>query len=81
MEKLEDRAVIKFLTKEGQSSNQIHERLCAVYRESAPCRATVGNWAREFQRGRESLEDDPRCGAPSTATNDETVALVEALIM
>lgn len=81
MNKIEYRAIIKFLTKEGQTPTQIYERLCAVYQDSAPSKATVANWAREYQRGRESLEDDPRPGAPPTAINDENIAAVEKLVM
>ena len=81
MNKIEYRAVIKFLTKEGQTTDQIYNRLCVVYGDIAPSKATVGNWVREFQRGRDSLEDDPRSGAPTTAVNEETAAVVEKLIL
>jgi histone-lysine N-methyltransferase SETMAR len=52
-----------------------------VYHTSAPSKATVANWAREFKHGRESLEDDPRSGAPSTAVNNESIESVERLVM
>jgi histone-lysine N-methyltransferase SETMAR len=81
MDKIEYRAVIKFLTKEGQTSDQIFHRLHAVYGDSAPSLATVSNWAREFMHGRESLEDDPRSGAPKTVVNDQIAATVEKLII
>ena len=34
--KFEFRAVIKFLCKEGRAAKEIHDRLCAVYGDSAP---------------------------------------------
>ena len=33
---LEHRSVIKFLTKEGKKPKEIHERVVAVYGETAP---------------------------------------------
>jgi hypothetical protein len=41
MFKLEYRAVIKFLTKEGESPAEIKRRLDAVYGESSPSYSTV----------------------------------------
>ena len=59
MDKTEYRAVIKFLVLEGQSSEQVEERLTSVYGQSSPSSSTIKRWVKEFQRGRESLEDDP----------------------
>ena len=80
MNKIACRAVIKFLTMQGQTTNQIYERLHAVYGDSAPSKATVGNWVREFQRSWKSLEDDLRNGAPATAVNDQTPAAVKLIL-
>ena len=38
--------------------------------------STVQEWAAEFMRGRESLEDDPRSGHPATATTEENIVPV-----
>src|SRR5277367_2967459 len=81
MDKIEHRAVIKFLTKEGVQSNEIHERLVNVYGTSAPSIRTVEIWAIEFRRGRSSLEDDPRSGRPLTTHSSEIVKKVEALVL
>ena len=67
MDKTEYRAVIKFLVLEGQSSKQVEERLTSVYGQSSPSSSTIKRWVKEFQRGRESLEDDPRSGRPTTS--------------
>ena len=69
MDKTEYRAVIKFLVLEGQSSKQVEERLTSVYGQSSPSSSTIKRWVKEFQRGRESLEDDPRSGRPTTSVN------------
>ena len=81
MDKLEYRAVIKFLVKKGLKAREIFMELQSVYGESAPSERTVERWSVEFRRGRESLEDDPRTGAPSTSTNEDTVATVELMVM
>jgi histone-lysine N-methyltransferase SETMAR len=81
MDKLEYRAVVKFLTLEGEQPSHIFERLSQVYKDAAPSKATIANWAREFKHGRCSLEDDPRAGAPSTAVNRETIAAVETIVI
>ena len=81
MDKIEYRAVIKFLVLEGNTAKQVEERLTAVYKESSPSAATIKRWVKEFQRGRESLEDDPRPGRPSTSTNEENIETVHQLVM
>lgn len=81
MNKSEYRAVIKFLTLEGCEYKNIHERLVAVYGESAPSLSTVSHWTREIKRGRQSLEDEERSGRPSTSINADMTSKVEALIL
>ena len=81
MDKTEYRAVIRFLVLEGNSATKVEERLNAVYGESSPSSATIKRWVKEFQRGRESLEDDPRSGRPSTSTSTEMVDKVHTLVM
>ena len=44
-ENFEIRAVIKFLTAEGESSTGINKRLCNVYGTRAPAYSTVAKWA------------------------------------
>jgi histone-lysine N-methyltransferase SETMAR len=80
-DKIECRAVIKFLTFEKQSAKDIHVRLSAFYHDNGPSISTVERWVAEFKRGRRSLEDDPRAGAPSTATSPEMCEKVERLVM
>ena len=81
MDKTEYRAVIKFLVLEGQSSKQVEERLTSVYGQSSPSSSTIKRWVKEFQRGRESLEDDPRSGRPTTSTSPENIEKVHKLVI
>jgi len=66
MEKEQYRSVIRFLFLAEKSRREIKERLAAVYGDSSPSMATVKNWFNEFQRGRTSVFDEARPGAPKT---------------
>ena len=79
--KVEYRSVIKFLRLEGNSPKQIYERLVGVYGDSVPSLSTVTRCFNEFERGRQSLEDEGRSGRPSTSVNPDVISAVENLIM
>ena len=75
------RAVIDFLTKEGETPLKIHQRMVTVYGEDAPSYATVKRWSALFKHGRETLEDDPRSGRPVEVSTEEMCQKVEHLVM
>lgn len=50
MEKIEYRAVIKYLQLKGNTPTQIKDELDAVYGDSAPSLTTVKFWAAEFKK-------------------------------
>ena len=52
MEKIEYRAVIKYLFLKGNTPTQIKVELDTVYGDNAPSFTTVKFWAAEFKRGR-----------------------------
>jgi len=81
MEKEQYRSVIRFLFLEGKSRSEIKERLDAVYGDSSPSMATVKNWFNEFQRGRTSVFDEPRPGAPKMATTEDNVTKIHDLVL
>lgn len=81
MEKIEFRAVIKFLTKRGKSVQTILEEMSSVYGDSCPSKTMVYKWHTLFKQGRESLEDDPRPGRPIEVTTSEIIQKVEKLIL
>lgn len=81
MEKVEHRAVIKFLTKEGESPSNIHQRMVKVYGDKCPAYDVVKRFSRKFKCGRESLEDEPGRGRPETSTSPEMIEKVEKLVM
>ena len=43
--------------------------------------ATVKIWFSEFQRGRTSVFDEPRPGAPKTATTEDNVKIIHDLVL
>ncbi|GFV54175.1 HTH_48 domain-containing protein [Trichonephila clavipes] len=79
MDKIEYRAVIRYLSLKGNMPTQIKDELDFVYGDSVPSFTTVKFWAAEFKRGRKSLGDDERSGRPNTATTDETIAKVHQM--
>ena len=52
-----------------------HDDMVATLRDTAPSYAAVKMWAAHFKMGEESLEDDDRCGRPTTATSGETLLM------
>ncbi|KYN15691.1 hypothetical protein ALC57_12093 [Trachymyrmex cornetzi] len=81
MEKIEYRALIKFLHLKGNTSTQMKAELDAVYGDSAPSFATVKRSVVEFKRGRTSLADDERSGRPTTATTTDNIEKIHQMIM
>lgn len=81
MEKIEYRAVIKFLYLKGKTPTEIKGELLEVYGECAPSFSTIKTWAAEFKRGRTSIFDEDRSGRPKTATTDEIVEKVHQIVM
>lgn len=80
MDKLEYRAVIKFLVKEGKSTKEINERFRTVYGEYAPNYQTVRAWVKQFEKGKESLNDQKHTGRRMKATSDDVVAKIQEII-
>lgn len=81
MEKIEHRAVVKFLTKQGKTPQTILQEMLAVYGDSAPGKTMIYKWHGLFKQGRESIEDDPRPGRPIEATTPEIIEKVEKLVL
>ena len=81
MEKVEVRAVIKYLCKKGMTSKEIHEDFMKTLGNGSPTYSTVKKWAAEFKRGRESIKADARSGRPKDAITDENVEIVHNLVM
>ncbi|XP_030765065.1 protein GVQW3-like [Sitophilus oryzae] len=81
MDKIEYRAVIKYLVLKGNTPTQIKHESDSVHGDYAPSFTTVKCWAAEFKRGRKSLGDDERSGRPKTATTDDNIAKVHQMVL
>jgi transposase len=55
MEKVEIRAVMKYLCEKGMSHKEIHEDFMDTLGKKPPSYSTVIKWTAEFTRGRESI--------------------------
>ena len=75
MDKIEYRAVIKYLCLKKLTPTDIHKDMQETLGDSAPSYAMVKKWCAEFKRGRTSVEDDPRSGRPREATTTEKADL------
>src|SRR5436190_23170121 len=81
MNKIEYRAVIKYLFLKGNTPTQIKDELDSVYGDSALSFTTVKFWTAEFKRDRKSLGDNEHLGRPKTATTDENIAKVYEIML
>ena len=70
----------RFLTK-GLTPNEIHSKFIIAYGDSAPSFLTIKKWAAKFQRGRTSLEVDPREESPKSATTPEIFEKVQDMLV
>jgi hypothetical protein len=50
------------------------------FREEAMCKTQTYEWWKRFKKGRNSIDDDPRSGRPSTSKTDDNVAKVREVI-
>ena len=58
-EKIRHREVIRYLDLMGLTPKQVHQNMEATVGEDILSNSMVKKWAGRFERGRESLEDDP----------------------
>lgn len=80
MDKVEYRAVIKYLVFKGLTPKEIKNEFDSTLGESSPSFSTVKKWAAEFRRGRTSINDDERSGRPKTATTEEIIKKIHNAI-
>ena len=73
----EQRVIIKFYVKLGKSVSEIKTDLEKVYRDSALKKSGICKWIRRFREGRDTVNDDPKSGRPSTSVTDKIIADVQ----
>ncbi|CAH1988644.1 unnamed protein product [Acanthoscelides obtectus] len=75
------RAIIYYNFQRQLSQQGCLAELLSVFGNDAPQESTISRWYGEFKRGRVSLSDDSRVGAPKTAVTQENVDAVPKLII
>ena len=79
--KVRFRAVIDCLQNKELESKANYENLVNNCSENAPSYSVIKKWAAEFKRGRESLEDDHRCGRPVRVGTQENITKALDIVM
>jgi len=79
-EEQEQRVCIKFCVKLGRNDAETFEMLRTAFGEQCLSRACIFKWHKRFKEGRDSVDDNPRSGRPTTSKTDDCVARVRELI-
>src|SRR5206468_4212004 len=77
---MDQRINIKFCFKLDKTATETHEMLVQVYGLDAASRKCVYDWFARFRAGKESVEDEPRSGRPSTSKTAENIERVRVLL-
>jgi len=72
---------IKFCVKLNKSATETFASLTEAYGDATLLRTMVFRWHKAFKEGGENVEDDPRSGRPISATNNENVEVVRAVMV
>ncbi len=71
--KIEQRSVLKFLVRRGDSPIACWRELRRGFGDATPSQKTVRKWHKRFHEGETSTKDQPRSGRPKTARNEDKV--------
>jgi len=74
--KVQQRVCIDFCFRLGKTGAEMYKMLQAAFGESCLSRSKTFEWYSHFKSERQSFEDDPHPGRPSTSHTEETVAHV-----
>ncbi|KAL4096440.1 hypothetical protein QTP88_021396 [Uroleucon formosanum] len=72
----EQRVCIKFCLKLGKNATETYEMIKTAFGDDSLSRSKIFEWFKRFKNGRETTEDDPRSGRPSTSRNDDVVSKI-----
>ena len=70
---LEERYAIKFCFKHGKNATETYGMLQTAFRASCMNRASVFEWHKRFNEGKESVRDDERCGRNKEVNTPELI--------
>ena len=77
---MEQRVNIKFCYKLGKTAKETHEMLVQVYGTGAVSRKCVYDWFKLFRDGKETTEDEPRSGRPSTSGTPDMIERLRQML-
>ena len=70
---LEERYAIKFCFKFGKNATETYGSLQTAFRTSCMNQASVFEWHKRFEEGRESVRDDERCERSKEVNTPELI--------
>lgn len=76
IDKMENRAIIKYLYLKGFRGKEIYEDMVNTLHNDFPSYATVENWVACFKRGKLSIQDDERPGRFISVSTPENIDLL-----
>ncbi|GFX92122.1 protein GVQW3 [Trichonephila clavipes] len=79
-ENTDQRICIEFCFKLSKTGKETYEMIKTAFGEEAMRRARVFEWFRLFKEGRQSVNNDPRSGRPSTSRDEDKIAQVKAVV-
>ncbi|BFZ03435.1 hypothetical protein BsWGS_06474 [Bradybaena similaris] len=79
--KVNQRAVIQFLSFEGCQAVDIHRRMKAAYGDKCLSRTRVMEWVRMFKDGRELTADLARPGQAHIVATEEAIAVLDKAVL
>ena len=71
---LEERYAINFCFKLGKNAPQTYGMLQIAFGASCKNRASVFEWHKRFNKGKESVRDDERCGRSKEVNRPELIS-------
>ncbi|KAJ8948678.1 hypothetical protein NQ318_004466 [Aromia moschata] len=77
---MKQRVNLKFLVKLGKTFTEAYAMFKEVYGNECLSHTQVFEWFKRVKEGRETTEDDPRPGRPSTSKTDENIEKIGKLI-
>ena len=69
--------IVLYYSKKGESTTEMHKRICTVYGEGAVTDRTCQKWFAKFRAGDFSLYDAPWAGRPVEVDSDQIKILIE----
>lgn len=78
---IEQRICIKFCLKNEISAANALQMLRKCYGDETMAQSNVYNWYKLFKDGRETFEDEPRSGRPTTSKTEENINKIKDLVL